>query len=251
MLWDLEHLRSGWTSVKSLQDFLGMVNFYHRFIPLAAQLMQLRPWTAEPPSKWWSGLQSGSRHLQTLSLLWATWQCWHHHVPRLLSLTPETLWTTQLEHMSSLWMVRSSHWLTSADSHAPMNRSTAPLAENSLASTLSSVTSISCWRSMEAVHGIPGPQAADVCYGWGSWAIVCPPSFILEVTTDVQHVSGKNSLVTHCFSWTFTGHIHLGFDYTCMVVDQASDPAVKAYWTAVMDYVWRKWFSCTVYLRLH
>ncbi|KAL6455468.1 hypothetical protein MHYP_G00360970 [Metynnis hypsauchen] len=59
-------------TVKALQEFLGMVNFYHRFIPRAADLM--RPLYEALKGKrllntWWTGLKSVSWLLMLLNML--------------------------------------------------------------------------------------------------------------------------------------------------------------------------------------
>ena len=73
-------------TVMSLQKFLGMMNFYHRFIPKSAAL-HVPPaggleWesTRTPAVPWRETL-----HSQIIRLLWPTQRCWHtHHLTYLL-----------------------------------------------------------------------------------------------------------------------------------------------------------------------
>ncbi|KAJ8383472.1 hypothetical protein AAFF_G00220680 [Aldrovandia affinis] len=52
-------------------------------------------------------------------------------------------------------------------------------------------------------------------------------SFISEFTTDIQHVAGKSNLVADCLSRAVVGAVQLGLDYSHMATDQASDPTVQ------------------------
>eukprot|EP00064_Thunnus_orientalis_P023799 superscaffoldBa00009388_g24060 len=58
-------------------------------------------------------------------------------------------------------------------------------------------------------------------------------SNISQFTTDIQHVAGKNNLITDCLSRAISGDVHFGLDYASMAADQATDWDVQAFRTAV------------------
>ncbi|KAL1256232.1 hypothetical protein QQF64_011777 [Cirrhinus molitorella] len=53
-------------------------------------------------------------------------------------------------------------------------------------------------------------------------------SYISEFTTDLQHVTGKNNHVADCLSRAVVGVVHLGLDYNHMAVDQTTDPEIQS-----------------------
>ena len=57
-------------------------------------------------------------------------------------------------------------------------------------------------------------------------------SAISEFTTDIQHVSGKDNFVADCLSRVVVGSVHLGLDYAAMAADQATDSDIQAFRSA-------------------
>ncbi|KAJ8353208.1 hypothetical protein SKAU_G00207750 [Synaphobranchus kaupii] len=57
-------------------------------------------------------------------------------------------------------------------------------------------------------------------------------SAISEFTTDIQHVAGKDNSVADCLSRAVAGSVHLGLDYAAMAADQAADSDIQTYRTA-------------------
>lgn len=58
-------------------------------------------------------------------------------------------------------------------------------------------------------------------------------SAISEFTTDIQHVAGKDNRVADCLSRVHVSSVHLGVDYAAMAAAQVLDQDVQAYRTAV------------------
>ena len=58
-------------------------------------------------------------------------------------------------------------------------------------------------------------------------------SAISEFTTDIQHVAGKYNQVADCLSRAHVGPVHLGIDYAAMAADQLTDTDLQAFKTAV------------------
>jgi len=84
-------------TVKALQEFLGMINFYHRFIPRAAQLM--RPLDEalkdKASKKMVDGTEERERAFVDAKCLWRRQQCWHTRPLKLRFPSPQTLRTTR------------------------------------------------------------------------------------------------------------------------------------------------------------
>ncbi|KAL7844548.1 hypothetical protein SRHO_G00230870 [Serrasalmus rhombeus] len=53
-------------------------------------------------------------------------------------------------------------------------------------------------------------------------------TYISEFTTDIAHLSGKHNYVADCLSRAVVGAVHLGLDYGSMAAEQATDPDVQA-----------------------
>ena len=58
-------------------------------------------------------------------------------------------------------------------------------------------------------------------------------SAISEFTTDIQHVAGKYNQVADCLSRAHISPVHLGIDYAAMAADQSTDPELQAFQTSV------------------
>ncbi|KAL7842148.1 hypothetical protein SRHO_G00238370 [Serrasalmus rhombeus] len=53
-------------------------------------------------------------------------------------------------------------------------------------------------------------------------------TYISEFMTDIAHLSGKHNYVADCLSRAVVGAVHLGLDYGRMAAEQATDPDVQA-----------------------
>lgn len=62
-------------------------------------------------------------------------------------------------------------------------------------------------------------------------------SAVSEFTTDIQHVAGKNNQVADCLSRAQVTTVHLGIDYAQMAADQIMDSEVQALRTAESSLV--------------
>lgn len=56
-----------------------------------------------------------------------------------------------------------------------------------------------------------------------------------QLTTDIQHMAGKDKLVVDCLSRVAVGSVHLEIHYTAMATDQATDTAIQAYHTTTTE----------------
>ena len=55
---------------------------------------------------------------------------------------------------------------------------------------------------------------------------------ISDMTTDLQHISGKNNVVTDALSWVFT-IVNLPIDWSTFPTDQGTDPNIPLFATAI------------------
>ena len=78
------------STIKGLQDLFGMVHFYHRLVPAAANLMQplFLALTVKPMELWWNEEMSTAFNFAKEAR--ATRVCLHQGVLLLVSLAAET-----------------------------------------------------------------------------------------------------------------------------------------------------------------
>uniref|UniRef100_A0AAV2LTK4 Gypsy retrotransposon integrase-like protein 1 n=1 Tax=Knipowitschia caucasica TaxID=637954 RepID=A0AAV2LTK4_KNICA len=226
------------SSVKPLQEFLGMVNFYNRFIPRAAHIMhslydalkgrkgnQDIEWTQERSL----AFEEAKTALAEAALLahpkpsapialttdasdyavGAVCEQWSdgHWQPlaffsRKLRDSERKYSTFDRELLALFLATRHFRFLlegrefTAFVDHKPLTFAMAKTSEP--------------WSSRQQRH----------------------LSAISELTTDIQHVAGKNNLVADCLSRAPVATVHLGIDYTEMAADQLTDLGVQGLRTA-------------------
>lgn len=226
------------TTVKALQEFLGMVNFYHRFIPQAARLMRpLYGALKDKPPKHivdWSSEMSGSFSATKEALANATMLA--HPVPDApIALTSDAsdraVGAVLEQQIDGVWQPLaffSRQLRASEQKYSTFDREllalylavrhfrfllearpfTAFVDHKPLTFVMSKLSEP--WSARQQRH----------------------LSYVSEFTTDIQHVAGKQNVVADCLSRTFTSTVHLGIDYARMAVDQDADPDIQAFRTA-------------------
>lgn len=192
-------------SVKVLQEFLGMVNFYNRFVPRAAHLLQplyavLKGKTSKDPVDWSPDricvFSVGKSALANAALL-------AHPSPSAeiaLTINPsDVALGAVLEHrVSSIWQPLAffSHTLRDAERKYSVflkGRSfTTYIDHKPLTFTMSKVSDP--WSTRQQ----------------------CQLAAILECTMDIQHVAGKSNLVADYLSRALASPIYVGDDYSAM-----------------------------------
>ena len=226
-------------TVRALQEFIGMVTFYHRFLPRAAHIM--RPlyealkrkapkhavdWSPERDSAFRAAKDSlanatmlahplpgapiaittdasdyavGAVHEQWVNGAWQPLAFFS----RQLRPSERNYSTFDRELLGLYLAVRHFRFLLEARpftafvDHRPLTFAMAKVAEP--------------WSARQQRH----------------------LSYISEFTTDIRHVAGKTNVVADCLSRGIAGAVHLGIDYARMAADQATDPDVQAYRTAI------------------
>ena len=190
------------STIKGVQEFLGMINFYHRFLPNIASIL----------SPLYAALKS-SKPQQEISWL-------HQMKQAFVAAKCALVNATMLAHPCSdcpfaltsdasdravgavLEQFKQGQWqhLAFFTDHKPFVHAMAKTAE--------------LWSSRQQRH----------------------LSAISEFTTDIRHVSGKNNTVADCLSRATTANtVSLGIDYTDMARGQPASLDVQAYKTAVIS----------------
>ena len=226
-------------TVRALQEFLGMVNFYHRFVPRAARLMRplyealkgkttkhIIDWTAEREA----AFGDTKRALAEATML-------AHPLPAaLIALTTDAsdyaVGAVHEQLVNGVWQPLAFF----SRQLRPCERKYSTFDRELLGLYLA----IRHFRFL--LEARPFSVFVDHKPLTFAMAKVSEPwsarqqrqlAYISEFTTDIRHVAGKDNHVADCLSRAIAGAVHLGIDYTSMAGDQASDPEVQALRTAV------------------
>ncbi|KAJ8401803.1 hypothetical protein AAFF_G00377740 [Aldrovandia affinis] len=226
------------TTVKALQEFLGMVNFYHRFIPQASCLMRpLYGALKDKPPKHivdWSSEMSGSFSATKEALANATMLA--HPVPDApIALTSDAsdrgVGAVLEQQIDGVWQPLaffSRQLRASEQKYSTFDRE-----------LLALYLAVRHFRFL--LEARPFTAFVDHKPLTFVMAKLSEPwsarqqrhlSYVSEFTTDIQHVAGKQNTVADCLSRTLTSTVHLGIDYARMAVDQDADPDIQAFRTA-------------------
>ncbi|GFO09449.1 Pol polyprotein [Plakobranchus ocellatus] len=226
-------------TIKGLQEFLRMINFYHRFIPHAASLLlplhdalrkpqprQLINWTTEMDNAFTScksalaeaTMLSHPKPNAQISLttdasedavgavleqcVQGVWQPLAFFSKRLRS--PEQKYSTFDRELLGLYLaIRHFRFFLEGRSF------TAYTDHKPLIGAMSKLSDP--WTSRQQRH----------------------LAFISEFSTDIRHVSGKSNVVADCLSRAALSNVILGIDYDAMAKAQTEDKDVKAFPTAI------------------
>ena len=226
-------------TVRALQEFLGMVNFYHRFVPRAARLMRplyealkgkttkhIIDWTAEREA----AFGDTKRALAEATML-------AHPLPAaLIALTTDAsdyaVGAVHEQLVNGVWQPLAFF----SRQLRPCERKYSTFDRELLGLYLA----IRHFRFL--LEARPFSVFVDHKPLTFAMAKVSEPwsarqqrqlAYISEFTTDIRHVAGKDNHVADCLSRAIAGAVHLGIDYTSMAGDQASDTEVQALRTAV------------------
>ena len=225
-------------SVKSLQEFLGMVNFYHRFLPHAAQLMQplyeaLKGKAARHAVIW---TEERNRAFGDAQAALAKATMLAHPAPKVpISITSDAL-DYAVGAVHEQWVKGAWQPLAFFSRQLRPNERIYSTFDRELLGLYLAVRHFRFLlegRSFTAYvdHKPLTFAMVKVSEPWSARQ-QRQLSFISEFTTDIQHVAGKHNPVADCLSRAITGAVHFGVDYDCMAADQISDPDVQALRTA-------------------
>jgi len=231
------------TTVAQLQEFVGMVNFYHRFLPLAAELMQ-------PLYRALSGKKAGKKAKVPLF--------WNEAMVSAFDQTKDALaQATMLVHPQvsapTSLTVDASDIAIGGVLEQYMDGLWRPLAFFSRQLRLPETKYSAFDRELLAMHlsvrhfryfleGRPFTIFTDHKPLTFAMAKVTEPwsarqqrqlTAISEFTTDIQHVAGKNNPVADALSRVMVSAVSPGLDYEALATCQQQDVEVQAYRTAI------------------
>ena len=227
------------TTVKGLQEFIGMVNFYHRFIPRIASTMRpLHEALAGKPTARtfaWTAEMDAAFEGSKVALANAAMLV-HPHPDTPISLVTDASdvgvgATLQQQFGSTVKPVA----FFSRQLRKPEQKYSAYDKE-----LLAIYLAIRHFRYF--LEGRPFTVYTDhkpltfamskVSDQWSARQ-QRQLSFISEYTTDIQHVSGQDNPVADALSRAFVNALHEGVDFQAMAREQQSDPEIHAYRTSI------------------
>ncbi|KAK3740023.1 hypothetical protein RRG08_005294 [Elysia crispata] len=205
-------------NVKGLEEFLGMINFYHRFIPHAAAL--LRPlYSALKKSKPhqiinWTNDMCESFTSSKAALADATMLS-HPKPGASISLTSDAsdqaVGAVLEQYVDGFWQPLA---FFSKQRRPPEQKYSTFDHHKPLVGAMSKASDL--WTARQQRH----------------------LAHISEFSTDIRHISGKDNVVADCLSRNTTGtntldNVVLGIDYAAMARAQTQDTDVQAFQTAI------------------
>ena len=226
-------------TIKGLQEFVGMINFYRRFIPAAAKIMS-------PLFSALSGKAKGLKPLVWTSDMLRAFQGAKEALADAALLThpqkgaPTALTTDASDEAVGAVLQQQIHgqWLPLAffsKQLRPAERKYSAFDKELLALYLG----IRHFRYF--LEGRVFTAYTDHRPLTFSMAKLSDPwssrqqrhlAYISEFTTDIRHVQGKHNHVADALSRAAVESIHEGIDYEAIAASQATDPEVQAYRTA-------------------
>ena len=221
-------------TIRALQEFLGMVNFYHRFLPRAAQTM--RPMYealkgAKPKHTVDWSPERDKAFVDAKTALAKAAMLAHPASSAPIALTTD----------ASDYAVGAVYEQWVGDAWQPLaffSRQLRP-SERKYSTfdreLLGVYLAIRHFRSLLegrqfsvfVDHKPLSFAMSKVTQPW-SGRQQRPLTYISEFTTDITHLSGKLNHVADCLSRAVAGAVHLGLDYGSMAAEQATDPDVQA-----------------------
>ena len=231
------------TTVKQLQEYLGMVNFYHIFVPSAAALMQPLYKAIDMKHKllvWTSELDAAFR--QSKEALTKATMLVHpgHEAPTSLTVDASDVAVgAVLEQLiDGVWkpLAFFSRQLR------PPERKYSAFDRELLALYLA----VRHFRYfLEARSFIAYTDHKPLTLAFAKVSDPWSPrqqrhlAYISEFTTDVRHIAGKDNNVADALSRTpvHTVSTQVGIDYAAMATAQQQDDEMKAYRTAITGLV--------------
>uniref|UniRef100_A0A669CFS1 Gypsy retrotransposon integrase-like protein 1 n=1 Tax=Oreochromis niloticus TaxID=8128 RepID=A0A669CFS1_ORENI len=221
-------------SVKALQEFLGMINFYNRFLPRAAHLLQplyaaLKGKTAKDPIDWLperiQAFSDAKAALANAALL-------AHPFPSAeIALTTDAsdvaVGAVLEQRVSGVWQPLAFFSRTLRDSERKYSVFDRELLALHLATR--HFRFFLEGRSFTAyVDHKPLTFAMSKVSDPWSGRQQRQLAAISEFTTDIQHVAGKSNCVADCLSRALVSPVYVGIDFDAMAADQRADPDVLA-----------------------
>ena len=226
-------------NVRSLQELLGMINFYHRFVPNAATLLrplygalkgksQKQPliWTDSMMSAYGNGLQALANaallaHPHTDSPIAITSDASDNGVGACLEQYVENCWQPLAFFSKQL---REPEQKYSTYDRELLGIYLAVRHFRYLVEGRNFTVYTDHKPLVDAMHKASEPWTARQQRQL---------AFISEYTTNIEHVSGKLNVVADCLSRSSINKVSLGIDFVAMARAQIDSEEIQSYRTAI------------------
>lgn len=222
-------------TVKGLQEFVGMVNFYRRFIPAAAQTMSplFEALTGKPKTLVWSeamtkAFQATKKALADATLLTHP----RHDVPTSLTTdaSDHAVGAVLQQFVDGVWVPLA---FFSQMLRAPEKKYST--FDRELVALYLGIRHFHYFLEGRQFVAFTDHKPLTFCMSKtsGTWSSHQQRqlSYISEFTTDIRHVQGKDNSVADTLSRATIADVQLGIDYSAMAIAQQQDTEVQAYHT--------------------
>jgi transposase InsO family protein len=220
------------TTLKGLQEFVGMVNFYRRFIPAAAQTMLplFEALTGKPKTLVWNDSMMTAFHNTKQALADATLLA-HYCQDAQISITTDA---SAVAVGAVLQQLVDGNWVPLAffsQKLRPPEKKYSAFDRELLALYLG----IRHFRYfLEGRQFIAFTDHKPLVFCMSKMAEPWSNrqqrqlSYISEFTTDIRHVQGKDNVVADTLSRATISDVHLGIDFCALAKSQQQDPETQA-----------------------
>uniref|UniRef100_A0A3Q2WY89 Gypsy retrotransposon integrase-like protein 1 n=1 Tax=Haplochromis burtoni TaxID=8153 RepID=A0A3Q2WY89_HAPBU len=222
------------TNVKSLQEFLGMVNFYNHFLPRAAHLLKplygaLKGKKANDSVDWFpesiQAFSDAKSALANAALLA------HPSPSAQIALTTNAsdiaVGAVLEQRISGVWQPLAFFSRTLRDSERNYSVFDRELLALHLATRHFRFFLEGRHFTAYVDHKPLTFAMSKVSDPWSA-RHQRQLAAISEFTTDIRHVAGKSNHVADCLSRALVSPVFLGIDYSAMAADQSGDPDILA-----------------------
>ena len=236
------------TSLDESRRFLGMLNFYNRFIPRAASIItQLYAGTARKSKpadfQWTNELDQAFK--KTKAALANTMLLWHPRMNSKIAIVTDAS-AVAIGAVLQQRAPEGGPW-------EPLAYTLARNCERPISNTVH--LTVNCYGLYLGIrhfrHFLEGQDfpaftdhrpltfaMARVSEPWSARQYRHLEYSIAQYTTDIQHVAGADNTIVDTLSWVVINELRRGVDYSRMVDIQQVSPKTHAYRTMVTDLKW-------------
>ena len=224
-------------TVKGLQEFVGMINFYRRFIPAAAEIMQplFAALASKPRTLQWGDTMVKAFQDAKSALARAT-MLTH---PRCTAPTSLTVDASDLAVGAVLQQLVHGIWqplaFFSKQLRLPERKYSA--FDRELLALYLGIRHFRYFLEGREFIVFTDHKPLTFCMAKASnpWSSRQQRhlAYISEFTTDIRHVQGKDNHVADALSKATINALHEGIDYAAMAASQRVDPGIQAYRTTI------------------
>lgn len=230
-------------TIKGLQEFVGMVNFYHRFIPKAAELMQplYQALSGKPKTShiaWSPDMMKA--FVETKTALAAAVMLVHPLPEAPVALTVDA---SDIALGGVLEQLVGTTWQPLAFFSRQLRKPEKSYSafDRELLALYLGIRHFRYFLEGRAFTAFTDHKPltfamAKISEPWSARQ-QRQLSYISEFTTDIQHIEGKNNAVADALSRAEINALSTGINYKAMADCQASDYDVQAYRTAITGLV--------------